>query len=102
MCFAFVIAAIIQFASVHFFTKHGSGEVFFESDTENDYLAENEDDDSADMRFSMEGKVNAFHQISISQIRRERKRAPHIIYLFFYHSFSPSIYTYIRKYINKR
>lgn len=32
MCFAFVLAAIIQFASVHFFTKHGSGEIVQESD----------------------------------------------------------------------
>jgi gamma-aminobutyric acid receptor subunit alpha len=26
-CFAFVLASIIQFAGVHYFTKHGSGEV---------------------------------------------------------------------------
>ncbi|CAD5114971.1 DgyrCDS4001 [Dimorphilus gyrociliatus] len=59
MCFAFVLAAIIQFASVHFFTKHGSGEVFFESDMEDDYLAENDDEDSTDIRFSMEEKDNS-------------------------------------------
>ncbi len=34
MCFAFVLATIIQFASVHFFTKHGSGEIFLDSDQE--------------------------------------------------------------------
>ncbi len=28
VCFAFVLATILQFAGVHFFTKHGSGEVF--------------------------------------------------------------------------
>ena len=39
MCFAFVLATIIQFAGVHFFTKHGSGETFPESD-----LDDNEDD----------------------------------------------------------
>ncbi|XP_023932518.1 gamma-aminobutyric acid receptor alpha-like [Lingula anatina] len=27
MCFSFVLATIIQFATVHFFTKHGTGEV---------------------------------------------------------------------------
>ena len=32
MCFAFVLATIIQFAGVHFFTKHGSGEIFIDSD----------------------------------------------------------------------
>ena len=26
ICFAFVLASILQFAGVHFFTKHGSGE----------------------------------------------------------------------------
>ena len=36
MCFAFVLATIIQFASVHFFTKHGSGEVIEESDDEDE------------------------------------------------------------------
>ncbi len=34
MCFAFVLATIIQFASVHFFTKQHSGEVFVDSDEE--------------------------------------------------------------------
>ena len=34
ICFAFVIATIIQFASVHFFTKHGSGEPIEDSDDE--------------------------------------------------------------------
>ena len=34
MCFAFVLASILQFAGVHFFTKHGSGEVFFDSSDE--------------------------------------------------------------------
>ena len=34
MCFAFVLATIIQFAGVHFFTKHGSGEIFLDSDEE--------------------------------------------------------------------
>lgn len=34
ICFAFVMASIIQFAGVHFFTKHGSGETFPESDSE--------------------------------------------------------------------
>ena len=28
VCFAFVLSSILQFTGVHFFTKHGSGEVF--------------------------------------------------------------------------
>ncbi len=32
ICFAFVLASIIQFAGVHFFTKHGGGEVQPDSD----------------------------------------------------------------------
>lgn len=36
-CFAFVLATIIQFAGVHFFTKQGSGETMFEdSDVSDD------------------------------------------------------------------
>ena len=35
-CFTFVIATIIQFAGVHFFTKHGSGEILHDSDSEDD------------------------------------------------------------------
>lgn len=42
MSFAFVLATIIQFAGVHFFTKNGSGELFHDSDTED------EDDDEGD------------------------------------------------------
>ena len=34
--FAFVLAAIIQFAAVHYFTKHGSGEVLDETDESED------------------------------------------------------------------
>ena len=34
ICFGFVLASVIQFASVHFFTKHGSGEVIAHSDSE--------------------------------------------------------------------
>ena len=34
MCFAFVLASIIQFSGVHFFTKQGSGETFPDSDDE--------------------------------------------------------------------
>ena len=36
MCFAFVLASIIQFSGVHFFTKQGSGEVFPDSDEEDE------------------------------------------------------------------
>ena len=36
MCFAFVLATIIQFAGVHYFTKHGSGEIPPESDDSED------------------------------------------------------------------
>ena len=36
VCFAFILATIIQFAGVHFFTKHGSGEIPPESDTDSD------------------------------------------------------------------
>ena len=36
ICFAFVLASILQFAGVHFFTKHGSGETFLDSDEEED------------------------------------------------------------------
>ena len=37
-CFAFVLATIIQFAGVHFFTKHGSGEIQHDSDSEEEDL----------------------------------------------------------------
>ena len=30
VCFAFILATILQFAGVHFFTKHGSGEWFMD------------------------------------------------------------------------
>ena len=33
-CFTFVLATIIQFAGVHYFTKHGSGEIIHDSDSE--------------------------------------------------------------------
>ena len=36
MCFAFVLASIVQFAGVHFFTKHGSGETFPDSELDDD------------------------------------------------------------------
>ena len=35
-CFAFVLATIIQFAGVHFFTKHDSGEVIHLTDSEDE------------------------------------------------------------------
>ncbi len=34
MCFVFVLASVIQFSGVHFFTKQGSGESFPDSDDE--------------------------------------------------------------------
>ena len=34
VCFVFVLATVIQFAGVHFFTKHGSGEIYHDSDSE--------------------------------------------------------------------
>ena len=34
--FTFVLATIIQFAGVHYFTKHGSGEISHDSDSEDD------------------------------------------------------------------
>ena len=43
-CFASVLATIIEFASVHFFTKHGSGEVFLVTPETTD----DEDFDDAD------------------------------------------------------
>ena len=43
MCFAFVLATIIQFASVHFFTKKNSGEEFPESDEEEEEGKREED-----------------------------------------------------------
>ena len=30
ICFAFILATILEFAGVHFFTKHGSGEWFMD------------------------------------------------------------------------
>jgi len=46
MCFAFVLASIIQFAGVHWFTKQGSGEPLPES-THSD---EETDDESMDVQ----------------------------------------------------
>ena len=54
MCFAFVLASIIQFSGVHFFTKQGSGETFPDSDDE-------DEEDTADDRVSetfMMGMIN--------------------------------------------
>ena len=58
VCFAFVLAAIIQFAGVHFFTKHGSGEVYIvpgessdEEDDDEDGEEETEEDDHAKANF---------------------------------------------------
>ena len=34
--FTFVLATIIQFAGVHYFTKHGSGEINHDSDSEDE------------------------------------------------------------------
>ena len=34
VCFIFVVATILQFAGVHYFTKNGSGEVRLDSDEE--------------------------------------------------------------------
>ena len=47
MCFVFVLATIIQFAAVHYFTKYGCGEGpnlarFMEAETELDERHENE------------------------------------------------------------
>ncbi|NP_001234887.1 GABA-gated ion channel GRD precursor [Nasonia vitripennis] len=36
LSFGFIFATIIQFAVVHYFTKYGSGECYFNSETEND------------------------------------------------------------------
>ena len=36
LSFGFIFATIIQFAVVHYFTKYGSGECYFGSETEND------------------------------------------------------------------
>ena len=46
-CFAFVLATIIQFAGVHFFTKHGSGEIQHDSDSE-----DSDDEDDHQVRVS--------------------------------------------------
>ncbi|ELU14206.1 hypothetical protein CAPTEDRAFT_100858 [Capitella teleta] len=41
-CFAFILATIIQFAAVHYFTKHGSGEIMpLDSDGEDDVVDHN-------------------------------------------------------------
>lgn len=48
ICFGFVLASVLQFASVHFFTKHDSGEIPVHSDSEeddeDDYINENYND----------------------------------------------------------
>ncbi|KAK2169071.1 hypothetical protein LSH36_12g07036 [Paralvinella palmiformis] len=50
VCFAFVLATILQFAGVHFFTKHGSGEVYIipESSSSSSSSSSEEDDDDDD------------------------------------------------------
>ena len=35
-CFTFVFASIIQFSGVHYFTKHGSGEIIHDPDSDED------------------------------------------------------------------
>ena len=52
VCFAFVLSSILQFTGVHFFTKHGSGEVFIipesssSSSSDDDYAIEEEPPDA--------------------------------------------------------
>ncbi len=59
MCFAFVLATIIQFASVHFFTKHGSGEVLVDSDDdEEEEEAEEEPEPSVSHTSTNHGRTN--------------------------------------------
>ena len=36
VCFVFVLATVIQFAGVHFFTKHGSGEIQHDPDSQSE------------------------------------------------------------------
>ena len=43
MCYGFVIASLLEFAGVHYFTKIGSGEIRHDSDSEEESL-EAEDD----------------------------------------------------------
>lgn len=43
-CFAFVLLTIIQFAGVHFYTKHGSGEPLDQEDLEDDQAQEREEE----------------------------------------------------------
>ncbi len=43
MCFAFVLATIIQFASVHYFTKNNSGEEFPDEDEEEEAARKEEE-----------------------------------------------------------
>jgi len=48
VCFAFVLATILQFAGVHFFTKHGSGEVYIIPESSSDDDDDDDDDDVHD------------------------------------------------------
>lgn len=43
MCYGFVIASLLEFAGVHYFTKIGSGEVRHESDTEEESFEVDDD-----------------------------------------------------------
>ncbi|KAK2169069.1 hypothetical protein LSH36_12g07026 [Paralvinella palmiformis] len=91
VCFAFVLATILQFAGVHFFTKHGSGEVYIIPESSSD---DDDDDDDDDVRDEDENKddeqtikecfkdivspkdkisVNVHHQTSSRYLYRDKR-----------------------------
>lgn len=42
MCFGFVIASCLEFAGVHYFTKRGFGEIQHDSDSEDEWVDDDE------------------------------------------------------------
>lgn len=69
LSFAFIFATIIQFAVVHYFTKYGSGEYYFSSETDNDA-------DSSDSDFD-QPQLHLRHHVQEQPKKRKTSRVRH-------------------------
>lgn len=70
LSFAFIFATILQFAVVHYFTKYGSGECYFNFYEETSSDSEAEDEEEEDF-FQQTPAMSTSHLSSLSQIEIE-------------------------------
>jgi gamma-aminobutyric acid receptor subunit alpha len=66
LSFAFIFATILQFAVVHYFTKYGSGECYFNFDSSSE--SEGEEDDAAATYFPQTSAMSTSHLSSLSRL----------------------------------